>query len=158
MEAVALLVVVVQLQPHLFTIIHLNESAPVTSTPPSSSCSAYRGGGTAGGCRSTSLPLTCVFTSMGWLTKILKGSSSSHRISEGRYHDIYENEEIWEEPPSTKDALSDFDQEEINRAIAFSLVKEDERSALSLVEDDKKSARSSVHEEEGSVSEPSVIY
>ena len=37
---------------------------------------------------------------MGWLTKILKGSSSSHRISEGRYHDIYENEEIWEEPPS----------------------------------------------------------
>ncbi|XP_023729030.1 protein DA1-related 1 isoform X1 [Lactuca sativa] len=96
---------------------------------------------------------------MGWLTKILKGSSSSHRISEGRYHDRYENEEVWEEPPSTEDALSDFDQEEIDRAIAFSLVEEDERSALSLVEDDKKSARSSVHEheeeeveEEGSVS------
>ncbi|CAI9297611.1 unnamed protein product [Lactuca saligna] len=75
---------------------------------------------------------------MGWLTKSLKGSSSTHRISEGRYHDRYENEEIMEEPPSTEDALSDVDQEEIDRAIAFSLVEEDERSALSLVEDDKK--------------------
>lgn len=40
---------------------------------------------------------------MGWLTKILKGSSSgsSHRVSEGRNHERYENDEKWEEPPTT---------------------------------------------------------
>ncbi|GKD24968.1 DA1-related 1-like protein isoform X1, partial [Tanacetum coccineum] len=87
---------------------------------------------------------------MGWLTKIIKGSSSgsSHRVSERQDQDTYENDEIWEEPPATVDASSDFDYEEIDRAIALSLVEEDERSVLSLVEDDKKSAHSSVKEEE----------
>nr|XP_043631152.1 protein DA1-related 1-like [Erigeron canadensis] len=87
---------------------------------------------------------------MGWLTKILKGSSSSssHRVTEGHYHERFENDEIWEEPPTTVDASSDFDYEEIDRAIALSLAEEDERSVLSIVEDDKKSARSSVEEAE----------
>ncbi|GJW61550.1 DA1-related 1-like protein isoform X1 [Tanacetum coccineum] len=75
-------------------------------------------------------------------------SSSSHRVSERQDQDRYENDEIWEEPPATVDASSDFDYEEIDRAIALSLVEEDERSVLSLVEDDKKSAHSSVKEEE----------
>nr|GEV43709.1 protein DA1-related 1-like isoform X1 [Tanacetum cinerariifolium] len=87
---------------------------------------------------------------MGWLTKIIRGSSSSssHRVSERQDQDRYENDEISEEPPATVDASSDFDYEEIDRAIALSLVEEDERSVLSLVEDDKKSAHSSVKEEE----------
>ena len=40
---------------------------------------------------------------MGWLTKIIKGSSSgsSHRVSEGRDQESYEHDEIWEEPPAT---------------------------------------------------------
>lgn len=87
---------------------------------------------------------------MGWLTKLIKGSSSgsSHRVSEQRDQESYEHDEIWEEPPATVDASSDFDYEEIDRAIALSLVEEDEKSLLSLVEDDKKSAHSSVKEEE----------
>ncbi|XP_024973591.1 protein DA1-related 1-like isoform X2 [Cynara cardunculus var. scolymus] len=91
---------------------------------------------------------------MDWLTKILKGSSSSHKISEGRYHERYEAEGIWEEPSTIVNSLSDFDDEEIDRAIALSLMEEDERSVCSLVEDDKKSACSGVEEEEeeGSVS------
>lgn len=34
---------------------------------------------------------------MGWLTKILKGSSSSHKISEGQYYGRYEDG-VWTEP------------------------------------------------------------
>ncbi|KAI3799055.1 hypothetical protein L1987_34344 [Smallanthus sonchifolius] len=85
---------------------------------------------------------------MGWLTKILKGfsSGSSHRVAEGRDHERYENDGIWEDPPM--DELLDFDNGEIDRAIALSLAEEDEREACSLVEDDNKSVCSSLEEEE----------
>lgn len=36
---------------------------------------------------------------MGWLTKILKGSS--HKISEGQYHGKYEDEKIWDGPSTS---------------------------------------------------------
>lgn len=36
---------------------------------------------------------------MGWLTKILKGSS--HKISKGQYHGKYEDDTIWEGPPTS---------------------------------------------------------
>lgn len=45
--------------------------------------------------------------------------------------------------------MSDFDNEELDRAIALSLAEEDERSVISIV-DDKKS----VEEEDGSISSP----
>lgn len=34
---------------------------------------------------------------MGWLTKIFKGSSFSHKISEGKYHGGYDDG-VWSEP------------------------------------------------------------
>ncbi|WOH10683.1 hypothetical protein DCAR_0730153 [Daucus carota subsp. sativus] len=60
---------------------------------------------------------------MGWLTKILKGSS--HRISEGQYHGKYHEEKFWEGPSNSVDAWSDFEQEDIDHAIALSLAEED---------------------------------
>lgn len=33
---------------------------------------------------------------MGWLSKFFKGSS--HRVSEGQYHDRYGDDEVWNEP------------------------------------------------------------
>ncbi|XP_042019979.1 protein DA1-related 1-like [Salvia splendens] len=58
---------------------------------------------------------------MSWLTKILKGPS--HRISKGQYHGKYEDDTIWEGPPITADQLSDFDKEELDRAIALSIAE-----------------------------------
>ncbi|CAA3007428.1 DA1-related 1-like [Olea europaea subsp. europaea] len=69
---------------------------------------------------------------MDWLMKILKGSS--HKMSEGQYHGKYEDNTIWEEPPAFADEWSDFDREEIDLAIAWSLVEED----TSLAENDNK--------------------
>ncbi|KAL0350583.1 UNVERIFIED_CONTAM: protein DA1-related 1 [Sesamum radiatum] len=62
---------------------------------------------------------------MGWLTKILKGSS--HKISKGQYHGKYEDDTIWEGPPTSADQLSDFDKEELDRAIALSIAEQDEK-------------------------------
>ncbi|XP_024975614.1 protein DA1-related 1-like isoform X2 [Cynara cardunculus var. scolymus] len=73
---------------------------------------------------------------MGWLTKILRGFSSSNKNS-GKYHGRYENEGIWVDPPTTVDTLSDFDSEEIDRAIALSLLEEDTKSTISDAEEDE---------------------
>ncbi|KAI3452107.1 hypothetical protein Pfo_008772 [Paulownia fortunei] len=62
---------------------------------------------------------------MDWLTKILGGSS--HRISKGQYHGKYEDDTIWEGPPTSVDQLSDFDKEELARALALSITGEDEK-------------------------------
>ncbi|XP_076888740.1 protein DA1-related 1-like isoform X2 [Bidens hawaiensis] len=64
---------------------------------------------------------------MGWLTKILKGFSSSNKL--GKHHG---RDQMY---PQTTDALSDFDSEEIDRAIALSLLEEDARSIVSTVEE-----------------------
>ncbi|XP_052205326.1 protein DA1-related 1-like isoform X2 [Diospyros lotus] len=58
---------------------------------------------------------------MGWLTKILKGSS--HKIPEGHYNSKHDEDIIWE----GADARSDFDNEDIDRAIALSLSEEDQK-------------------------------
>lgn len=62
---------------------------------------------------------------MRWLTKILKGSS--HKISKGQYHGKYEDDTIWEGPPASADQLSDFDKEELDRAIALSIAEADDK-------------------------------
>lgn len=36
---------------------------------------------------------------MGWLSKIFKGSS--HRISEGQYHEKYGDDGVWNEPSNS---------------------------------------------------------
>lgn len=61
---------------------------------------------------------------MGWLAKILK--CPTHRISKGQYHGKYEDDTIWEGPPVSADQLSDFDKEELDRAIALSIAEADE--------------------------------
>ncbi|KAM7516610.1 hypothetical protein LguiA_006193 [Lonicera macranthoides] len=76
---------------------------------------------------------------MGWLTKILKGSS--HKIAEGQYIGKYDDERIWEGPSTVVDPWPDSDHEDIDRAIALSLAEEDQKDqaiALSLAEEDQK--------------------
>ncbi|XAR73917.1 hypothetical protein NMG60_11008042 [Bertholletia excelsa] len=88
---------------------------------------------------------------MGWLTKILKGSS--HKISEGQYHSTYGDDRIWDGPstetyeddriwndPSTADNWSDYENEDVDRAIAISLSEEDQKG--------KKVIESEAHLEE----------
>lgn len=60
---------------------------------------------------------------MGWLTKILKGSS--HSNSHGQYHGRFKDDDYWNEPRRSVENLSDFDQEETDRAIAISLSEVD---------------------------------
>ncbi|KAL2531925.1 Protein DA1-related 1 [Abeliophyllum distichum] len=60
---------------------------------------------------------------MGWLSKILKGSD--YKLSKGQYHGKYEDDTIWEGPPTSAEAQSDFDREEIDRAIALSLTEDE---------------------------------
>lgn len=56
---------------------------------------------------------------MGWLTKILKGSSRR------QYHAKYGDDSTWDEPRySADDDSSGFDKEEIDRAIALSLYED----------------------------------
>ncbi|KAL8471959.1 hypothetical protein ACS0TY_029266 [Phlomoides rotata] len=81
---------------------------------------------------------------MRWLTKILKGSS--HRISKGQYHGKYEDDTIWEGPPASADQLSDFDKEELDRAIALSIAEADDKGKKvvddeSLLEEDELLAK-----------------
>uniref|UniRef100_A0A5B7ASS5 LIM zinc-binding domain-containing protein n=1 Tax=Davidia involucrata TaxID=16924 RepID=A0A5B7ASS5_DAVIN len=62
---------------------------------------------------------------MGWFTKILKGSS--HKISEGQYLGKYGDDRIWAGPSASADAWSDFENEDIDHAIAKSLSEEDQK-------------------------------
>nr|DAD21772.1 TPA_asm: hypothetical protein HUJ06_023235 [Nelumbo nucifera] len=79
------------------------------------------------------VPITsCI---MGWLSKIFKGSN--HKISEGQYHGKYEND---------KDAWSDYENEDIDCAIALSLSEEDQKGknvidSGSHLEEDEQLAR-----------------
>ncbi|XP_019176353.1 PREDICTED: protein DA1-related 1-like [Ipomoea nil] len=75
---------------------------------------------------------------MGWLSKIFKGFShgSKHRISQGQHHGRFEDDAFWERPRTSTDERSDFDNEEIDLAIALSLVDEDQKEDEK--EDDQK--------------------
>uniref|UniRef100_A0A7C9ENY7 LIM zinc-binding domain-containing protein n=1 Tax=Opuntia streptacantha TaxID=393608 RepID=A0A7C9ENY7_OPUST len=61
---------------------------------------------------------------MGWLSKIFGGSSHSHR---GQYHGRYGEDTVWDAPTTSADAWSDYDNEDIDRAIALSLAEQEER-------------------------------
>ncbi|XP_047941134.1 protein DA1-related 1-like [Salvia hispanica] len=62
---------------------------------------------------------------MGWLTKILKGSS--HKISEEHFHCDHNDDEVNWEAARVSRGSSDFDREEIDRAIALSIAEDDEK-------------------------------
>ncbi|GAB2231653.1 hypothetical protein Droror1_Dr00010664 [Drosera rotundifolia] len=68
---------------------------------------------------------------MGWLSKIFGGSSPS--VSDGHYHGTYGEETSWDYDPSVSlenylpDAWRDYDNEDIDRAIALSLLEEDQK-------------------------------
>ncbi|XP_042495592.1 protein DA1-like isoform X1 [Macadamia integrifolia] len=81
---------------------------------------------------------------MGWLNKIFKGSS--HKISSGQYLGRYEDDNVWQEPSSAVDAWSDNENEDIDRAIALSLLEEEQKGknvidSGSHVEEDEQLAR-----------------
>ncbi|KAL6551674.1 Protein DA1-related 1 [Orobanche gracilis] len=85
---------------------------------------------------------------MGWLTKILRGPSHN-RISKGQYHGKDEDDVVWEVPPTSEDQLSDFDKEELDRAIALSIVEEDEKGKKAIViSDDDDDDESRLQEDE----------
>ncbi|XP_051117825.1 protein DA1-related 1-like [Andrographis paniculata] len=102
---------------------------------------------------------------MGWITKILKGSS--HKISEGRnrrrrYDDDDDGEAAAAEEEAevnsdgafaaaSEDESSDFDREEIDRAIALSIAEQDEKGKKvieteSNVEDDDEQLARAIQE------------
>ncbi|XP_073060454.1 protein DA1-related 1-like [Primulina eburnea] len=80
---------------------------------------------------------------MGWLTKIFRGSS--HNVSKGQYHGKYEDDTIWEGPPTSTEAWSDFEKEDIDRAIALSIAEDEKGKKVidseSHLEEDEQFAR-----------------
>ncbi|KAK9164065.1 hypothetical protein Syun_004967 [Stephania yunnanensis] len=70
---------------------------------------------------------------MGWLNKIFKGSS--HKISEGQYHGKLEDDRVWTEPSTSWDVLSEYENDDIDRAIALSLSEEDKKGK-NVIEDE----------------------
>ncbi|XP_073103701.1 protein DA1-related 1 [Elaeis guineensis] len=81
---------------------------------------------------------------MGWLNKIFKGSS--HKVSEGQYNGKPGDDSFWNEPSSSLDALSEYENEDIDRAIALSLSEEEQKRAKAIeneshLEEDEQLAR-----------------
>ncbi|KAL0924963.1 hypothetical protein M5K25_005824 [Dendrobium thyrsiflorum] len=67
---------------------------------------------------------------MDWLNKIFKGSN--YKISEGKYSENCGHDTDWKEHTDSLDALSDFDDEDIDRAIALSLSEEEQNKAKEI--------------------------
>ncbi|KAF8405155.1 hypothetical protein HHK36_010054 [Tetracentron sinense] len=85
-----------------------------------------------------------IFRIMGWLNRIFKGSS--HKISKGQYHGKPKDDTVWNEPSSSVDAWSEYENEDIDRAIAISLSEEEQKGKMvidngSQLEEDEKLAR-----------------
>lgn len=81
---------------------------------------------------------------MGWLNKIFKGSS--HKVSEGQYHGKPGDDSLWNEPSSSLDALAEYENEDIDRAIALSLSEEEQKRTKAIeneshLEEDEQLAR-----------------
>ncbi|CAL0331838.1 unnamed protein product [Lupinus luteus] len=75
---------------------------------------------------------------MGWFTKLLKGAN--HKILRGPYHGKYEENRIWDNHCTSVDDLTDFEKEDLDRAIALSLsVSEEDQKGKKIVEDDSQS-------------------
>ncbi|URE22689.1 T-complex protein 1 subunit [Musa troglodytarum] len=71
---------------------------------------------------------------------------SSHRVSEGQYHGNYGDYGVWNERSSSWDALSEYENEDVDRAIALSLSEEEQKKAkatenASTLEEDEQLAR-----------------
>ncbi|XP_061341405.1 protein DA1 [Gastrolobium bilobum] len=78
---------------------------------------------------------------MGWLSKIFKGSD--HKISEGHY---YKEDADYYLPSTSKDVWSENENEDIDRAIALSLVEENQKASnvndyRSQLEEDEQLAK-----------------
>lgn len=69
---------------------------------------------------------------MGWLTKILKGSSNK-----GRYHERYGDGRTWDEPRRSTEGSDGFDKDEIDCAIAISLSEVDPKGKK-VIEDESE--------------------
>ncbi|WVZ82255.1 hypothetical protein U9M48_029539 [Paspalum notatum var. saurae] len=75
-------------------------------------------------------------SNMGWLTKFFRGST--HNISEGQYHSRPAEDMAWNEPSSSPVVTgipSEFNNEDIDRAIALSLSEEEQRKAKTVEKD-----------------------
>ncbi|KAJ7952952.1 Protein DA1-related 1-like [Quillaja saponaria] len=86
---------------------------------------------------------------MGWLTKILKGSS--HKISGGQYHGRYGDDRIWDGHRNSEDELTELEKEELDCAIALSLSEEDQKGKKIIVdesESDEDEEHSKIQQEE----------
>ncbi|XP_031479925.1 protein DA1-related 1-like isoform X1 [Nymphaea colorata] len=71
---------------------------------------------------------------MGWLSKIFKGSSS-HKISEGQYQGILGDDKVWDPPSHSVDIQSQYENEDLDHAIALSLVEEEKRKENGIEND-----------------------
>ncbi|KAJ0040110.1 hypothetical protein Pint_28195 [Pistacia integerrima] len=85
---------------------------------------------------------------MEWLTKIVK--DPNHK---GQYHGKYGDDRIWNEPRDSVDDSSDFDREEIDRAIAMSLSEVDQKGKKVIeneydLEEDIQCIKSESYEDE----------
>lgn len=65
---------------------------------------------------------------MGWWTKLFKGHKSSYR-------ERYGDDRIWDEPRTSVDELTEYEQEEIDYAIALSLSVEDQKGKAVIEEE-----------------------
>ncbi|XP_074309102.1 protein DA1-related 1-like isoform X3 [Silene latifolia] len=75
---------------------------------------------------------------MGWLSKIFGGSGHHHRFSEEQqYPGRYGEDPHWDGPTTSGDTWSDYDNEDIDRAIALSLIAEEEIQHEKKEEDPK---------------------
>ncbi|XVE82691.1 hypothetical protein DITRI_Ditri16bG0026300 [Diplodiscus trichospermus] len=97
---------------------------------------------------------------MGWLTKILKGSSNK-----GRYHGRYGDDRTWDEPRRSVEGSDGFDKDEIDCAIALSLsevdpkgkkVIEDESEPEEESDEDEPEAKGHVEDEDDKYAEAHV--
>ncbi|PKI35086.1 hypothetical protein CRG98_044526, partial [Punica granatum] len=63
---------------------------------------------------------------MGWFSKIFGNSDSDHTVSEGHFHGSgsYGTISNYTDPSTSGDALSDYENEDIDRAIALSLLEQ----------------------------------
>ncbi|GAB4852098.1 hypothetical protein Ancab_016288 [Ancistrocladus abbreviatus] len=61
---------------------------------------------------------------MGWLSKIFKGSS--HKVSQGHCYDENVEHPVWNDPSTSEDAWTQCENEDIDHAIALSLLEEEQ--------------------------------
>ncbi|XVF73678.1 hypothetical protein PTKIN_Ptkin13bG0002000 [Pterospermum kingtungense] len=81
---------------------------------------------------------------MDWIKKIFKGCTN--KFSEGHYHGHYAEDPQFYAPSGTRDALQEYEDEEIDRAIALSLLDESQKGVKVIgdecqLEEDEQLAR-----------------